>query len=470
VTSSGAARPVRTAETGQRGRLVVAVLVLASFGPYVVSGLRTEQFAVYGLLATIGFVQLMSTRLPSLPPRAWTLLATWAVYVTIAAVVGVGEQPPSRWAPGALLAAVDNFVAPLAVLLLVWSTVAPGTADRALRLAAKLIALSMAFNGVLAVGMTRVDMSGLLRPFWSGAEGTATAERAALAGRFSGVFNQPAEAGIAYGIAALCAWYVWRERPRLLYPLLLAIVAGGLLSVSKVFIFGGLPVVLWLLLRGSRTRGTALFVGVAAILGVIQSGIAGQWTGADSLGRLLRPAEDQNLLTLFTAGRFGQDSTLSGAFDQVWQVSPWFGFGIRGLMTPSDNAWLGAFIAAGVIGLAAYTATLLTIFVIARREKTDAGRAFATGLVVVIIAGSMGLAALTANRVTTLIWLLIALVALGQSSRWSRPGGSDDGPGEVFPGRPIGVDGQVEGVVVDDSALPGGGGGRAQGGRVLRQE
>lgn len=417
-------RPVKV-DTGRRGRFVVAVLVLASFGPYVAGGLRTEQFAVYGLLATIGFVQIASLQVPPLPVRAWVLFGIWATYVTLAFASGLGAQT-TRWPSGDLLAGADNVVGPLAVMLLVWSTVTATTASRALEFAAKLIAVCMALNGLLAVVMTRVDLTPLLRPFWSGAEGTATAENAAVLGRFGGVFNQPAEVGLAYGVAALCAWYVWRDRPRMLYPILLAIVLGGLLSVSKVFILGGLPVILWLLLRGARTRGTTVFVAFAAFLGLVQSGVAEQWTGLDRLGRLLRPDEDQNLLNLFTASRFGDDSTLTEVVDEVSTASPWFGVGIRGLETPYDNAWVEAFIVAGLFGVVAYTFAVLAMWVIARRDQDEVRRTFATGLVLVVLAGSLGLPALTVNRVATAVWLLVALVSLGQTTTAGRR--SESGP------------------------------------------
>lgn len=409
-------RPTPRQETGQRGRLVVTVLVLASFGPYVSGQLRTEQFAVYGLLATIGFIQLSSLQIPRLPVRAWVLFTAWSTYVTIAAISEIGTPPPTSWVPGSLVAAVDNAVAPVAVLLLVWSTVTAAGAEGALTLAARLISVGMALNGALAVVATRVDLTELLRPFWSGGIGITTAEKAGSMGRFSGVFNQPAEAGLAYGIAALCAWYVWRERPRLFYPAIMLIVLGGLIAISKVFILGGLPVILWLLLRGARTRLTAIFASSFATLGVVQSGIIDGWVGADVLGRLLRPAEDKNLLTLFTARRFGEGSTLSAMFEQVWDVSPWWGVGIRGLAIAYDNAWFAAFIIAGAIGVIAFGAAVVAMLVIARRETLSARRTFATCLVVVIVGGTMGFPALTANRVTTFVWVLVGLIALGQAS------------------------------------------------------
>ena len=222
------------------GKFAVVAVVLAAFGPYIIGGLRTEQVVVYGLLMLalpLAWPRVRTT------PLAALIFVTWFAYALVAVI---GAVAPTGYASiferGSVLSGVDNVVGPLAVMLLVWGTVRPAAASGLLNTASRLIAVAMAVNGILAIAMTRVDLAPYLRRFWAvGSDGFTVAANAATLGRVSGVFNQPAEAGLAYGIAGLAACYVWRERPGRLYLVLIPIILGGLLSVSKVFIFGGLP-------------------------------------------------------------------------------------------------------------------------------------------------------------------------------------------------------------------------------------
>jgi hypothetical protein len=412
-------RPVKREDTGRLGRFTAALLVVASFGPYVVGGLRTEQLAFYGLLGTIGFVRLAWLAVPRLPSRALLLLVYWITYLAIAVIVSIGPPPPARWLPGSLLAGVDNLAGPIAVLLVVWSTVSTAGAQRTLELAAKLTAWLMAANGVLAVVMTRVDLSAVLRPFWasSGADGTVAANAAGL-GRYCGVFNQPAEAGLAYGLAGLCAWYVWRDKPKRMYLLLIPIVLGGLISVSKIFILGGLPLILWLVWRNRKTgaRISLLFITAGLVLGLAQSGFADQWSGLQYLTRLLSPPDNGSALGFLTAGRLGSGSSLAGVFSEVHRVSPWWGFGAPGLQVAYDNGWTEAYVVAGVAGLVLYTLILLVLWRIGRADPDRERRTLVTCVAILAAGGSLGVPALTANRASTLLWLIVALAVVAAAA------------------------------------------------------
>jgi len=94
------------------------------------------------------------------------------------------------------------------------------------------------------------------------------------------------------------------------------------------------------------------------------------------------------------------------AVNAVVQSSPWFGFGAQGLAVPYDNGWVEAFVVAGACGALLYTAVLGLLVVAWWRRRSR----FAGGLVLVVIGASMGLPALTANRVATLAWVLLTLL------------------------------------------------------------
>lgn len=395
---------------------VVALVVLSAFGPYVAGGLRTEQAVIYGLL----LVALPFNALPMhVPVWGVRIGSTWLVLI-LAAVAGVAF--PIIGAPtGGELAGLDNLVLPLAVMLLTWAAARPRNAATLLPWAAKLIPWCMAANGALAIIQTSVNISGLLRPF-AGASDIVqtTAANAAILGRYTGVFNQPAEAGLAYGIAGLAACYAWRNRPGVLYLVLTPIILGGLISTSKVFVLGGLILILWQVIRGPRAgRWWLALAGGATVVAVIQSGVLDRWVGHRFLERLIGSGQG-DWLSLYTAGRLGDDSTLSSVVDQVSDMNIVTGVGLGGLHVAYDNGWIEAFVMAGAVGVLCYTATLLLIFVAARTDPDADRRRLMTAVAILCAGASVGIPALTANRAGTLIWLLVALSVLARSSLATR--------------------------------------------------
>jgi len=422
------------------GKFAVVAVVLAAFGPYIISGLRTEQIVIYGLLMLA--LPLAWPRVPvRTTPLAALIFVTWFAYALVAVI---GAVAPTGYASiferGSVLSGVDNVVGPLAVMLLVWGTVRPAAASGLLNTASRLIAVAMAVNGILAIAMTRVDLAPYLRQFWAaGSDGFTVAANAATMGRVSGVFNQPAEAGLAYGIAGLAACYVWRERPGRLYLVLIPIILGGLLSVSKVFIFGGLPLILWHIWRARAGHGrlALLLVSATTFFGIAQSGYATQWAGLDVLGRILRPP-DQNWLSFYTAGRVGDHATLTSVIGEIGRLNPWFGVGAGGLSVAYDNGWVEAFVVAGLVGVVCYTLVLVWVWRIARGIDDHARRHLLYGLLVLTIGGSIGIPVLDANRSATLLWVLIALSASTQLM--PRPGHGDQRHQTAVPGASLDPD------------------------------
>lgn len=393
------------------GSLVIVAVLLAAFGPYLIRGLRTEQAAIYSLSV---FALPLAWPRVRVTPLATLIFGTWFVYALVA-VVGVvlPVQLASIYPRGAVLAGIDNVTLPLAIMLLVWATVRPAAAAGLLATAARLIAVGMAVNGVIALAMTQVDLAPYLRRFWATAGAQVTvAENGISSGRYSGIFNQPAEAGLAYGIAGLAACYVWHKRPAMLYLVLVPIILGGILSVSKVFVLGGLPIILWHIWRtnAGHKRIVVVTLGVATFLGIAQSSYVSQWSGLGFLNRLLNPA-GQNWIQLYTAGRIGGGSSLIPVVDEVTRINPWFGLGAAGLSTAYDNGLVEAFVVCGVIGVACYSLTLVWLWRLSKRIADKGQGLLMFELVILIVGTSVGISVFTANRASTMLWVLIALSA-----------------------------------------------------------
>jgi len=420
MTTSLALSRQAVAHTERFGRYIVVGIVLATFGPYITGSVRTEQVAVYAVVVFIA---------PAFLRRFFgnsdaSFLIPWCLYV-LAATFGVlfPSEISGRWVGGNVLAGYDGMLVPLAIMLIVWSVVPRVDAPVILATVSRVVAAAMAVNGLLAIINIRVDLSSYLRPFWSTAssEVLSVAERAAQLGRYGGIFNQPAEAGALYGFAGLAAIYVWRRRPLLLALVIGLITIGGLLSVSKIFILGGLPLILFYWLKTQeKGKKIGLVVGVAFLaFGVLQSGLFAAWSGTQYLARLIDP--QGGLLSFYTAGRTGADSGVSQVVAEVLHTSPLVGMGAGGWLIAYDSAIAESMAMGGILGLVLYVAVLVAVLALSRRLVDHELRFFSLLFGILLVGSSTGFSPLTANRVSTIVWVFLALFAL---CRERRPGGS----------------------------------------------
>ena len=397
-------------------------LVLAAFAPYTpVPGLRYEQVAVYGLCG-LGLLRLRWLR--STVDGTGALVVVCMVALAAIGAVGVVAPPRnlSGMPSGGAFAGLDNLLLPPAVIITTWTFTVDGRA--VLRAVCVAVVGAALANAALAVVSLGHDLTPFLSAFWDNdAAHQAVAERAGGLGRYTGIVNQPAEAGELYSVALLAAVHLLRDRIGWLALTGTALTVGGVLTVSKIFLLIGLPVALWQALVDRRAAGrrflAAATVGIGA-WAVVRLGVLPKWIGADFLTRLLDPTSGgRSAVDLYTAGRFGERSTLSTAVNAVLQSSPWFGFGAQGLAVPYDNGWVEAFVVAGACGAVLYTGVLALLVVAWWRRRSR----FAGGLVLVLAGASLGLPALTANRVATLVWVLLTLLLFTPTST---PGASDE--------------------------------------------
>lgn len=392
---------------------LVAVAVASAFGPYLSGGIRTEQLVIYGMTAWMlciapwTWLRLRPTAL------ATNLTVAWGLYAAVGLIGAMGAPLKSVYLPGSLFAGADNLLLPLASMWSMWLLVTPERREKALQVACATLAWCTALNGVLAIIGTRKDLGFVLRPFWGSSDviGLTVAERAAQMGRFSGVFNQPAEAGLMYGLAGLAAVYAFRDRQRLMYLTLTPIFIGGALAVSKVFLLGAVPLIAWQVWRTARSKLMPILVIIAAGIGIAQTRLLANWSGAEYLQRLIRPNANAGYIDFYTAGRLGGSSTLTGVTQEVQEKSPILGFGARGLAAAYDNAWVEALVVAGFVGAILYTVVLVLILLIPRTVDGPQRR-LAWGLALLTVAASVGLPALTANRSGMVLCVLLAILTV----------------------------------------------------------
>lgn len=393
-------------------RLLVLIIGIAVFGPYVVGGIRTEQLVIYLLLVAL----VPATFLRFRPQGTLRFLVPWVAYILVGLVAVIFPlSKAAPFGPGGLLAGLDNVLLPLAIMLLIWSVVADFEARELLILVAKVLAWGMAINGLIAMVMIHVDLTSVLRPFWTATDvvqGSTVAERAATLGRFSGIFNQPAEAGYLYGIAGIVAILVYRHRALLLSAILIAITIGGLLSVSKVFILGALPFVILYWLWAFRRRIMVPITAGVALLAILSSPLITAWAGLGYLTRLINPFGDEGVIGFYTAGRIADGSMMMKVIEAAIVFNPFVGVGAGGWRVEYDSVIAEALVTTGIIGLALHLLVLVALFTLPFGLINWHERVFTFFFALITAGAGLGFTPLTANRTATFAWMLIALLVL----------------------------------------------------------
>lgn len=421
--------PVRPAPAREPSRATLwqaRIVCLSAFGPYLAGGIRTEQAVVFALavwaLAT-GWQRLMHAPGGLLPVMAaWCALIGVALIGTSwrpAEIGGFGTQPVSH--------GLAELLWPLALMVLAWwwsGTVSP---RRLVLLAARITVAGMCADAVISIAQALAGnpaVIGVLPHFWD-APGSAGSVALLAAGnsRYTGIFNQPAEAGTAYALALCCLIYLAQIRAvrgQVTAAGIALLVTGGVLTGSKVFLLGGLPVaVLMLAADRSRLRVAAAAVCAAAALWLAAlAGLAPAQAGGGSLGNILHPS-----LAEWTAGRYGSSATLAPAVADVLRSSPWYGFGAGSLAVAYDSMWLEVLAIAGLAGviLVAVVFVILAVKCAGLRYVLPApDRRLAWAALAVAAGASFGLPSLSANRASVLLWMILGPLLCCQARQATR--------------------------------------------------
>ena len=358
-------------------RLWVVVVASSVFGPYIIGNVRSEQIVVLlsvTAVLIVGWPHILAAR--SFAPMPVAVL--WLVLLTVISLATI--WPPSDlygYSQSPIPNAYGAFILPVALMVVSWFwTLIISTRDIVTSIARTIIA-GMVSNALLSLWQlmsNNVVVVGILPRFWAGGSGSpsATTPVAVLAaenGRFTGIFNQPAEAGIAYGIALFGLIYLvhvskgyWTKLPVLCAT---CVCVGGVLTISKIFLIGALPIALVLIVRDRRGRGRTLCWLAILSCGYEMLKIGGvlpAWqNGPKMLNGLLDPTG--SLITTFTAQRYGSEGTLDSLASNLLHISPWIGFGAGGVDVPYDSMWIEALAVAGIFGVALMGAAVIFLFV-----------------------------------------------------------------------------------------------------------
>lgn len=416
--------------------IIPLLLTLSALMPYLPGNLRVDQVVVPLIF---GPLLLMARR-----QHASTLI--WAIPL-LGSLIALAISSRLSWQTGLAANGLFSMIRiALPVVALLAFPIILARLPRATEPTAIAIVGCAAVTSLAAFAALQSPRVLDIMMYWVRADDDASVwAQARDVGRFSGIFNQPLEAGVFYSVALLALAYCWKHttlNKALLLTLLVLIFGGGALSLSKNFIVVGILVTLafsvWI-----RIIPLWLVISIAIPTLVITPPLFIKYNPqyVDSLMALYYTG---GVFSALTAGRFGQeDSQVSLLFQSLFEVGDWpFGRGL-GSHLPLDNGFLEFFYQGGMLALAGFVLALLALLIYGwRRRDLDAGRLL-VALIMFVIGASLGGPTFTANRANIPLLLLIAaaIVDLRHSPRRSiiAPVSSTRPPLPVFlpHGRPV---------------------------------
>jgi hypothetical protein len=403
----------------------MVLLCVSAFLPYMSKGLgiRVENLLGAGLALLACVIMLMRGRLTEgvVPP----LVLSIALFLHVVAATLLGPFDASLLKAG--LGRFDHYFRPVSVLLVAAVAFHDTTRverEQALRRSIVALLTCVSLNTLVQIASVFTDVTGIIDPFMPDAsQGWTVASTAAANLRFTGIFNQPLEHGLVYSVALLTCVYAWRTGGvprRLLLAGTAATFIGGVLALSKVFLLGGLPVSLLLVVAqgGIRRRqllGAALGIAVTAAAARV---VFSRWGGFQSVLHLVEMLGDPGTVLYAVSGgrvgssRMGEEYIVEHAL-AAYRASPLFGVGTASGATLQDNEYLMTLAECGLIGVGMLLLRLMSMAAPLRKlQRPTPAALLLVAIVLLALGGGMGGPVSGIPRSGTILWVFYAQAAL----------------------------------------------------------
>ena len=401
---------------------IITILLISAFGPYLSNkGIRTEHVVIYLLGPIASLILLMRKKtLLNYKYILWLFMSLLLILIIVTTVTIINGNYVSTYK---LIAEIENFLQPIVIMVIVAAFVKNFTITSLFNLlnrASCVVIILLSLNSVLAIISSFTDIYNYLSIFYGDFQlESSVASLSMQMGRYSGVFNQPFESGVTYSMGFILWTYLVAKKmkPSIIdYILVVLLIVGGCLSVSKVFILGGIPLGLIFLVITKRGRIFLNWTGIAVLIpsGIVAWSFMTQWSGYDFMMRLFRSGSSNldinDYVDLFTAGRFGGETTVITIWSYVANVSPFYGLGFASITGAIDNGFLLYFVQGGIVALILF---LLSLFIIGRlsiKNYTNVEGKLLMIIFILIIGASMGAPVYTINRFSTVLWTILPVL------------------------------------------------------------
>lgn len=394
------------------------LLIVSAFGMYIGGGLRLEHMVLYPSAILFFFLAVLKEK--KIMKNYALVCGLWFVSTIIIGMVTLGKYD-GQTEITVILADVESFIQPLVLMsLFIFVPFVQKKEEISIQLqkASKVLIFMLILNTFFIFASILTDTTKIGNLFWgSGGEDWSVASLSMTNGRYSGIFNQPMEAGIMYSIGLLTWLYLADKMRKMNFKYILALllmITGGLVTVSKIFLFGGLFLffigvllnkTMWRLIF-TLTFWSVLF-GFSAYYFLLKT-----WIGLDYLLRFF--GSNENIVYLISAGRYGgAQAQQANYFNEVWKESPLFGNGL-GVTPVYDSAFFSFFATGGILNLALYILIIIILLYMGIKFMQQNGSKsefkLYLGLVLLIIGASLGSPILTLNRVAIVLWVFLGFL------------------------------------------------------------
>jgi hypothetical protein len=308
--------------------LALYFILIASMGPYVYKnfGIRTDHVIVYSIFLLF-LIKNKKISLASL--QIFILLIIGSILPLVGEYLMDFESNIFQ-----ILSGMDNHII-FAITFYITSTIfiKENSQDMFYKITLFYINI-LCINSLITLISSVVDISEYLNIFHNttienidyGIESVSMAS--SKMNRFSGIFDQPLESGFAYSLGLISLIYIFKKMnlPSFqFYMYVLLLVMGGILSISKVFIYGGLllAVIFYLIL----IKNLFLLIYISAPIIILSTLLLINSGGYDFFDRLLNV---DNLFENLIFGRYDSESDILANSYLIFHNNLFFGIGYSG--------------------------------------------------------------------------------------------------------------------------------------------
>lgn len=401
--------------------VIVLACSISIFGPYIfVLGqwIRLEQIVFYGLFVFYLFTLRQKLAINIVGKLSISLLTLMLFYSALMTMIGhlSGSSPIKASNLTSILAGVDTLVFPIIVIITSTVLASKIGSQRSLMLLSFGVLAGLGSSTLVAIFQYSIPPT-MLQWFWAGDGAESVGKLAQDSLRFTGLFNQPIEAGIAFSLGVVLIWAL-ALNGYIRTALLSAVLIGGGLSGSKVILAGVAVAALLPLFKGDvieRLKGfSSAVVAILITTGFLywQGSVAGfinrfmsPLATLDEIpqGRDLPAIVDQGIAAM-TAGRFGENSVTN-------VVTSSTGLGLEPSSSALDSAITEASAKAGFVGIILIVALYLLLLISSLvSDRSIKGYPLRSATVLIMIVAGIGAGSLYLNRASTIFWMMITIL------------------------------------------------------------
>ena len=412
----------------QSERLTVSFLAVMAVvfigGPYIFGPVRLEHVAIYGLATLAIAVGIKNSRSGAINSfnMTWPSIFLVVFWLGLFAWSLVRETwlliaEDARWEMA--LSGADSFALPASSFFLGTVLASRLGFERAITL------LTFSAAGLMAVNAAVAGFSSLLGPpaflgiFQQSLWATELSTSEKSLDQYLGVFNLPAEAGLAYSLVSILLVQNLASRPMPSLALLFLLSVGGILSVSKVYSLGGvfLIILIALILGGLKA---VVQVGATIVGGTLVAWSLVPKTVFERIFLSASGASGETVVNVALGGRAAAQPGGVVSTGEALSESTFWGLGLSAIQTQDialDSAFQHVWMMAGLPGSLLYAGIIASLFVGAITTKQPF-RVVAIAVFVLLMGSTLGFEPISSNRSGTLVCLTLgAFFGYGSQTR-----------------------------------------------------